>query len=442
MNWINKLMRGLVGPAAVIAAGSMGAGAVATLILAGAWFRYDLLWVVLFMLPLFVIAVDSSSRIGSVNRGEGIMSIMRRHIHPSVAWILLLINVPIHILVAMGQFSVMTSAFLSLFGMHPPAPGAPQTYIDQYVVIEMVTSVVLAGLILWLMLSNGYDRMQKAMTALMIMMFFCFLLMALRSFSEAGDILAGFIPNIPDDLPAPGRDTVRLSSSSIIAIVGSAIAPGALLTIPYLSSDSSTGKLALRKNLNQSIINLGVIFGAYAMFILIAGGFALYPLPNHADIETVHAAGQVLDQAFPPAIGFVGPTLFTIGLFIAAMTTLVIAVQAVIYLSLDMFNKSWTFSSDNRLFRNGLIVVTLASGILAPVWSFPAMLKVVLLMGVNVLVIPLVISAMIYLLNKPAVMGQHTASLARNALLLVCLILSIALAADKLPDYLAMLGIG
>jgi len=337
---------------------------------------------------------------------------------------------------------VMTSAFLSLFGMHPPAPGAPQTYIDQYVVIEMVTSVVLAGLILWLMLSNGYDRMQKAMTALMIMMFFCFLLMALRSFSEAGDILAGFIPNIPDDLPAPGRDTVRLSSSSIIAIVGSAIAPGALLTIPYLSSDSSTGKLALRKNLNQSIINLGVIFGAYAMFILIAGGFALYPLPNHADIETVHAAGQVLDQAFPPAIGFVGPTLFTIGLFIAAMTTLVIAVQAVIYLSLDMFNKSWTFSSDNRLFRNGLIVVTLASGILAPVWSFPAMLKVVLLMGVNVLVIPLVISAMIYLLNKPAVMGQHTASLARNALLLVCLILSIALAADKLPDYLAMLGIG
>lgn len=441
MNWISKLMRGLVGPAAVIAAGSMGAGAVATLILAGAWFRYDLLWVVLFMLPLFVIAVDSSSRIGSVNRGEGIMSIMRHHIHPSVAWILLLINVPIHILVAMGQFSVMTSAFLSLFGMHPPAPGAPQTYIDQYLVIEMITSLVLAGLILWLMLSNGYDRMQKAMTALMIVMFFCFLLIALRSFSEAGDILAGFIPNIPDDLPTSARDTLRLSSSSIIAIVGSAIAPGALLTIPYLSSDSSTGTLALRKDLNKSIINLGVIFGAYAMFILIAGGFALYPLPKHADIETVHAAGQVLDQAFPPSIGFLGPTIFTVGLFIAAMTTLVIAVQAVIYLSLDMLNKSWTFSSDNRLFRNGLIVVTLASGALAPVWSFPAMLKVVLLMGVNVLVIPLVITAMIYLLNKRAVMGEHTASPARNALLLVCLITSIALAVNKLPDYLAMLGV-
>jgi Mn2+/Fe2+ NRAMP family transporter len=137
----------------------------------------------------------------------------------------------------------------------------------------------------------------------------------------------------------------------------------------------------------------------------------------------------------------VGPTIFTIGLFIAAMTTLVIAVQAVIYLSLDMLNKPWTFSSDNRLFRHGLIVVTLASGALAPVWSFPAMLKVVLLMGVNVLVIPLVITAMIYLLNKRVVMGEHTASPARNFLLAVCLLLSVALAVDKFPDYLAMLGI-
>lgn len=440
MNWIRKVVQELVGPAAVIAAGSMGAGAVATLILAGAWFRYDLLWVVLFMLPLFVVAVDSSARIGSVNRGEGLLSIVRRHIHPSVAWIILLINVPIHILVAMGQFSVMTSALLSLFGLHPPAPGSPQAYGDHYVQIEIVTSVILASLILWLMLSNGYDRMQKAMTVLMVMMFFCFLLIALRSFSEAGDILAGFIPKIPEDLPVPGRDTVRLSSSSIIAIVGSAIAPGALLIIPYLSSDSSTGKLTLREDLNKSIINLGVIFGAYAMFILIAGGFALYSLPNHADIETVHAAGQVLNKAFPESIGFVGPAIFTIGLFIAAMTTLVIAVQAVIYLSLDMFNKKWTFSSDNRLFRRLLILLTLVSGVLAPVWSFPAMLKVVLLMGVNVLVIPLVITAMIYLLNRRAVMGEHTAGPWRNFLLFVCLITAVVLAVDKVPDYLAMLS--
>ncbi len=438
MHRIINLFNGLVGPAAVIAAGTMGAGAVASLILAGAWFRYDLLWVILFMLPLFVAAVDSSSRIGTINQGEGMMRIISRHIHPSVAWLFLLINVPIHILVAMGQFSVMTSALLSLFGMHPPGLDATAAQLGTYHMFEVITSIALGVLVLWLVLSHGYDRMQKAMTVMMVAMFFCFLLIALRSFGELGDILAGFIPSIPADLPAPASNSVRMSTSSIIAIVGAAIAPGALLSIPYLSSDAHSGALKLKQDLRKSIINLGLIFGAYAMFILIAGGYALYPLPGHADIETVHAAGQVLTFAFPAALGFMGPPLFTFGLFIAAMTTLVICVQVVIYLSLDMFGQRWTYSEDNRLFRRMLIGVTLASAALAPVWSFPAMLKVVLLMGVNVLVIPMVIIAMIYLVNRKAVMAEYTASPWRNGLLVLCLVVSVVLAIDKVPDYLAM----
>jgi Mn2+/Fe2+ NRAMP family transporter len=237
----------------------------------------------------------------------------------------------------------------------------------------------------------------------------------------------------------PGRDTLRLSTGSIIAIVGSAMAPGALLTIPYLSSDARTGTLNLQRDLRKYIINLGVIFGGYSMFLLIAGGYALYPLPNHADIETVHEAGQVLTKAFPEAVNFVGPVIFTLGLFIAAMTTLVICVQVIIYLSLDMFNKPWTFSTDNRAFRRLMVLVTLAAGALAPVWSFPAMLKVVLLMGLNVLVIPLVLAVMIYLLNRRAVMGQYTAGPMRNSLLVLCLIVSLVLAVDSFPDYLAVL---
>lgn len=67
------------------------------------------------------------------------------------------------------------------------------------------------------------------------------------------------------------------------------------------------------------------------------------------------------------------------------------------------------------------------------------MLKVVLLMGLNVFVIPLVLMAMIYLLNRRAVMGEYTASLARNGLLVLCLIVSLVLAVDSFPGYLAML---
>jgi Mn2+/Fe2+ NRAMP family transporter len=103
-----------------------------------------------------------------------------------------------------------------------------------------------------------------------------------------------------------------------------------------------------------------------------------------------------------------------------------------------MLNKPWKFSGENRLYRRLVILVTVAIGVLAPVWNFPAMLKVILMMGVNVFVVPLVIGAMIYLLNRPAVMGPHTAGASRNILLALCLLVALGLAVNQLPDYLAM----
>lgn len=428
-------LRELVGPAAVIAAGTMGAGAVAALLLAGAWFRYDLLWVVLLMLPLFVVAVDSASRIGSVNRGQGMLAIMGQHIHPSLAWLILLINVPVHLLVAMGQLSVMTSALLSLLGLSSGEAGGNES---NQLMVEVIASAGIAILVLWLILSQGYQRMQKAMTALMVVMFVCFLLVAIRSFVDAPAILAGFVPSIPPDLEA-ADGSIRISTSSIIAIIGSAIAPGALLAIPYLTSDASQGKVDLDRDLRQFTLNLGVIFGAYAMFVLIAGGFALFPQPDHASIDSVQRASGVLGDAFPASIAMVGPTIFTIGLLVAALTTFVICVQVIVYLTLDMAGQSWSFTNDNKLFRRGVIIVTVISGVLAPWWTFPALLKVVLLMGVNVIVIPLIMGGILFLLNKSKVMGEHTASPVRNGLLVLCLGLTLMLAVYKFPDLFAML---
>ncbi len=45
-------------------AGIMGAGSTSALILAGTWFRFDLLWVTLITLPAVVVCLDSGARIG------------------------------------------------------------------------------------------------------------------------------------------------------------------------------------------------------------------------------------------------------------------------------------------------------------------------------------------------------------------------------------------
>ena len=95
----------IAGPAAVMAAASIGAGSASSLILSGAWFGYELLWVVLLTVPLLVITVDSAARIGLLNKDKGMFSLICEHLHPGVGWLLLAINIPVHLLIGMGQMS-------------------------------------------------------------------------------------------------------------------------------------------------------------------------------------------------------------------------------------------------------------------------------------------------------------------------------------------------
>jgi manganese transport protein len=413
-----------------MAAGTMGAGAIASFLLAGAWFRYDLLWVLLPLLPLFVVSADSASRIGAVNPATGIFTLIRGRLTPVLAWVILTLIVPVHFLVTMGQLSVMTSAFTSLVGFAPAGDGERLP-----MAAEVVLSVALAAGVLWLVFSRGYERMQKVMSFLMVLMFVCFLIVALRGLSEWRAILAGFVPALPPDLPVPGSTEPRVATSSLIAMVGAAIAPAALLGLPYMCADAGSGRTQLTRAFWQAVLNLGFVFGAYAFFVLVAGAFALYPMDDHASFADVAQASEVLRAALPASAAFLGPVIFSLGLFTAAMTTLVVAAQVTIYFMLDMAGKPWRFSADNRRYHRLLTFFVLGAAVLAPFWDFPALLKVILLMGVNVVVIPLVYLIVLALANSRAVMGEFRAEWWRTVFLVLGLLVSIALAIDKAPLY-------
>ena len=433
--------RRIVGPAAVMAAATIGAGTASSLILSGAWFGYELLWVVVLVSPLLVITVDSASRIGMLNQDQGMFSLIGEHLHPGVAWLFLAINIPVHLLIGMGQMSVMTSAALSLFGYYPPDTAA-EFAASNYQVVELAVSLLFAAGIIWLLTSEGYQRMQRYMTALMVLMFTCFLIVALRGFTELSAILSGLAPGVPADLPVPGRDIIRSSGITILGIVGSVLAPAAMLGMPYLSADNRRGgAVDLRDEFRNSVINLGFFYCASSLCIIIAGGFALYPLANHAEIDSVHEAGKVLVRAFPQGVEFLGPVIFSAGMVIAALTTFVVTVEVITYFILDMFGYDWHHTSDNRRFRYTVAICIILPAVLAPMWTFPALFKLLLLMGINAIVVPLVYLAVLILINKRAVMGEHTGSMPRNVILLAALLLSLTISVIKLPEFVqALLG--
>ena len=424
-----------------MAAASIGAGSASALTLSGAWFGYQLLWVVLLTVPLLVITVDSAARIGLLNKKQGMFSLICEHLHPGIGWLLLAINIPVHLLIGMGQMSVMTSAALSMFGYYPPETAAEMAG-SNFMTVDLIVSLVFAAGIVWLLTSEGYQRMQRFMTAFLLLMLACFLVVALRGFTELSAILAGMAPGVPEDLPVPGTDMVRSSGIVIMGIVGSVLAPAAMLGMPYMSADNrQQGAVDLRHEFRNSVINLGVIYCACSLSIIIAGGFALYPLANHAGIDSVHEASRILLRAFPQGLEYLGPMVFSAGMIIAALTTFVVTVEVITYFILDMFGYDWHHTRDNRRFKRTIAVCIILPALLAPLWTFPALFKLLLLMGINAIVVPLVYLIVLILINREAVMGDHTGSIARNLILLTALVLSLTISVIKMPEFVqALLG--
>ena len=156
-------------------------------------------------------------------------------------------------------------------------------------------------------------------------------------------------------------------------------------------------------------------------------------------LADVREASAVLRGALPGSFAVLGPIVFTIGLFTAAMTTLVVAAQVTVYFILDMLGLDWRFTAGNRRYHVLLAVFVLAAAALAPLWDFPALLKVILLMGVNVAVIPIVYVIVIALSNSRTVMREVTPEPWRNAILVLGLLASLLLAVDKAPGYVRLL---
>ena len=156
-NPLSRFIRTVVGPAAIMAAGMIGAGAVSTRLLAGTWFEFQLLWVALYVIPMVIFTLDSASRVGIMSGNRGMLDMIRTEISPALAWIMFLPQFFLNIIVNISQMSVMTEAVYGVFGIDLPPDGAV-TPLKIIIVLVLITLVVIAAV------SGSFKRLQKVMT--------------------------------------------------------------------------------------------------------------------------------------------------------------------------------------------------------------------------------------------------------------------------------------
>ena len=312
----------LVGPAALTAAGMIGAGAVATRLLAGAWFGFDLLWVAILVIPMVIFTLDSAARIGILSGGRGLLDMVRTDIGAWLAWIVFLPMALVNVVVNMSQMSAMVEGAYGAMGMLPPAGGEATPGLVA-VTLVLTTATVVAAVL------GGYKRMELIMTALLVVILMCFIVVAIKGlldWSTWPALASGLVPQIPSDVPVlgePGR--TRSAFTQIMAIAGQALPPAVLLSYGYLAANSGQRAADLKPAFWRTVTNLGVVWGLFSVVVIVAGATALHAVytgsgPTHlgvshySQIQSIPVAGQVLGPAFPGALGFLAPRFFSMAI--------------------------------------------------------------------------------------------------------------------------------
>ena len=433
MNTLGRWFQMFVGPAALTAAGMIGAGAVATRLLAGAWFDFNLLWVALYVIPMVIFTLDSASRVAVMNNGRGMFDMIRSDIGAWLAWLIFVPTVLVNVIVNMSQMSAMVEGTFGSIGQLPPSGDGSTSAL--LIVTIAATVITVASAVL-----GGYKRVEKVMTALLLVILVCFLVVAIKGlldWSTWPALAAGLVPSLPPDVPVVGDTRVRSAFTQVLAIAGQALPPSVMLAYGYLAANAGQGRGDLRQAFRKTVQNLGVIWGLFSVMVIVAGATALHAVytgtgptylgvSHYSQIESIPVAGQVLGPAFPGFLSFLAPRFFSLGLIAAAFTTLISVSLTMTYFCLDIARRNWRFTNDNTTFKWVFAAWIIVPSLLAPFWKLPSLLKAILAMVGNLALAPIAVLVILYFVNRQT-MGEFRAGPARNAVLVVTALFATAL---------------
>jgi Mn2+/Fe2+ NRAMP family transporter len=309
----------------------------------------------------------------------------------------------------------------------------------------VVATLALTGVTVAAAVLGSYKRVEKIMTALLLVILICFVVVAIKGLLDWHTWVAlgqGLVPQVPADVAVAGSDRVRNGFTQMMAIAGQGLAPAVFLSYGYLASNAGYTVADVKRTFWKTVQNLGVIWGLFSVVVIVAGATALHAVytgsgpsflgvSHYSQIESIPVAGQVLGPALPGALGFLAPRLFSLGLLAAAFTTLVSVALTMTYFCLDIAGKNWRFSADNRLFKIVFGAWIAVPALVAPFWQLPALLKAIVAMVGNLMMAPVAVAVIWYFVNRRG-LGEYRANAVRNLLLGITLVFAIVLLVNGL----------
>ncbi|HEU4508489.1 MAG TPA: Nramp family divalent metal transporter [Pyrinomonadaceae bacterium] len=365
----------ILGPGMITANAGNDAGGIATFASVGAEFGYSLLWILIPIAISLGIVQEMCARMGAVT-GKGLADLIREHF--GVRWTALIM---LSLLVA--NAGVTVSEFVGI------AAATELFNVSRYI------SVPFAAILVWTLVVKGsYKRVERAFL-LMSLVFLGYIVSAFLSRPDWSAVAVGVV-----------RPEFKLEYAflfTLVAVVGTTISP--YMQVYVQSSVVEKGVTPDDYSKTKTDVWVGTVFAILIVFFIIVSTAATL----HKEGIQISTADEAA-QALRPLAGRYAETLFGLGLFGASMLAAGVLPLATAYSISEAlgFEKGVSRSFREAPIFLGVFTFLVAVGAaIAIVPNLPLFRVLLVTQVINGLLLPIVLFAVLRLVNNRELMGAH-----------------------------------
>jgi NRAMP (natural resistance-associated macrophage protein)-like metal ion transporter len=374
----------ILGPGFITGSVDNDAGGITTYSLAGAIYGYKLIWTLIPSFIVLIVIQEMNARMGIVT-GKGLADLIREN-----AGLKLTFYIFIGLLIA--DIGNTTTEFAGVAG------SMEVLGVNKYI------SVPIAGVLVWLLVVKGNYKIAERIFIVLSLALFSYIISALMSKPDWAQV--------GNSVLHPQIEFKTDYLAMIIGIVGTTIAPWMQF---YMQS--SVIEKGLKKE-NFRFVRADILIGCIAtvvvaFFIIVACAATL----NVHEVQINEAKDAA--EALVPLAGNLASVVFAFGLFVASIFSATILPLATAFYVCEAFgfeagiDKKWKEAPEFYTLYTGIIVIAI---LIVFIPNIPLVSVIYLTQILNGLLLPIVLVAMMLLVNNKKIMGEYTNTLTKNVI--------------------------
>lgn len=366
----------ILGPGLIAVSAGNDAGGIATYSSAGAQYGYQLIWVLVLLIPCLGVVQEMCARMGAAT-GRGLLDLIRQRY--GLVWSLLAT-----VLVLSANLGLIVSEFSGL------GAAGELLGLNRFVVVPV------AALGLWLLILFGSFELAQRVLILMTLVFFAYPIAAILGQPDWGEVVRGaVVPTLRAD-----SDYLYL----LVGLLGTTITP--FMQVFHQSSTVESGAARGTYGPERWDAYVGALFSnLMSVCMLIATAATLYHTQGPQTLESAAEAARALE----PVAGASSALLFAVGLSGATLLAAAVVPLATAYAVAETLGSPRGVGLDFRrapLFFGTFTAMLWLGAVIALLPGIPVMSLLLGTQVFNGVLLPVLLFFVLLLTNDRSVMGR------------------------------------